>query len=331
MNNVEKREWRTLQIAASEIMRYNQNAQVEISSNRYYDLLVIQDGNGVRYGVEIVRSEFSRTKSYPHYIELLQQHSGEINIPIVLMSVNEAAEDVKIGILLTWFHQHAHITRDMLMRKSSQESWNDILNMISVSGPVEGPIKYLQSDKFYIKKSIPLIAEGANRRQFDAELVYLRKFTPDYKMHTRERNTQEEVMDYLLNGYDADEYPSDLLDDAIYRSVSERLDVPPAMNQLILMNTQLRDLQIYRGYHRGQAHITISPRFDGPAVIANRMLGRFSTFVFDVDLYAYTAEDLNYFNDWDFSCQDNLDDWVTNLIGYRAAMQQYKKLSEVIG
>lgn len=330
MNNMEKREWRTLQIVVSEIKKYNQNAQVESSANRYYDLLVTHPEKGVQFGIEIVRSNYSRTHGYSLYIDMLRQHAGDIAVPIILMSVNEASEEVRMGIVFSWFHQHPLITQNVSMRKSSIESWDLLLSMLSLSSQVESPIQFLQMDKFFIKKNISLTAERVNGHSYYAELVYLRRFSPDYRMNTHERNTQQEIIDFLLHGYNSEEFPSDLLDEAIYQSVRERFDIQPVHNQLILMNTELRDLQRYQGYHRGLVHISITPRIGDAAEVTNRILGRFNAFVLDVDLYAQTSEDMLFFNEWSFSYQEELDNWVTKVIDYRAALKRYKRLSEVI-
>lgn len=331
MSNTDKREWRTLQIAVSEIKRYNQDADIDASNNRYYDLLVSQPRKGVKYGVEIVRSEFSRTKGFTQYKELLNQFSGEIDVPILLLSVNEVTEEVKIGILFTWFHERPLITRDLVPRKSTQDSWNHILFVLSMSSQIESPIQFLQSDHFYIKKTISLEAVRNQGRLFFAELVYLRKLSESYRMNSRERSTQQELSDFYINGYNPEEYPNDSLDNAIYQAVREKFDVQPAANQLILINTELRDLQIYREYHRGHCHFSLTPRLDDVDGIVNRLLGAFNALLFDVELYALSENDKNFFDGYDFSHQDNVDGWVDKLIEYKNSLQNLRPLSEVIG
>lgn len=330
MNMNEKREWRALQIAVSDINRYNQETEIKESSNRYYDLLVKQKESDLIFGVEIVRSEFSRTQAFSQYVESLREHSGEIPVPIMLMSVNEAAEEVKIGIMFSWFRQRPLITQNVLMRKSTQDNWNTILNSLSISSQ-EGPIQFLQPDKFYIKKMLSLSVQRGDGYRYDAELVYLRKLSAVYRMNARERNSQKEIFDFYLNGYSPDEYPSDSLDEAIYCAVNEGIEIQHAHNQLIVMNAQLGDLQLYRGFYRGQVHILLSPMIDNANDLASQMLGRFSTLNIDVELYARSEEDRNYFNEWTFSYLDRVEGWVTKVVEYRNALQNYKKLSEVIG
>ncbi len=330
MNMNEKREWRALQIAVSEIKKYNKNVEIKESSNRYYDLLVNQLERGLTFGVEIVRSEFSRTQGFSQYVGSLREHSGEIPVPIMLMSVNEAAEEVKIGLMFSWFRQRPIITHDILMRKSTYDNWNTILYILSISSQ-ECPIQFLLQDKFYIKKTLSLSAQRGDGYIYDAELVYLRKLSAVYRMNARERNSQNEIFDFYLNGYSPDEYPSDSLDEAIYQAVNERIEIQLAYNQLIVMNTQLEDLQLYREYNRGQVHISVSPRIDNANELPSQMFRQFPAFNFDVDLYAYNEEDKNYFNDWTFSFLDRAEGWVTKVIEYRNALQNYRKLSEEIG
>ena len=50
----------------------------------------------------------------------------------------------------------------------------------------------------------------------NAEMVYLRDFTPDYKMNPKPVESYLERFQRNLNGQPQDEYPHDLLDDKIF-------------------------------------------------------------------------------------------------------------------
>ena len=86
----EQKLWRTMQIVASEITRYDSGAQIyEMPENRNhgYDLLVTSKERGLQYGVEVKRSEFSRTKNNDGYIQLLQQSQNQTNVTVHLVRV----------------------------------------------------------------------------------------------------------------------------------------------------------------------------------------------------------------------------------------------------
>lgn len=330
----EQKIWRTMQIVASEIMRYDGGAQIyEMPENRnhVYDLLVTSKERGLQYGVEVKRSEFSRTKNYDGYIERLQHRQSDINVPILLVSVNESTEEVKIGIVFSWFHRRPSVTRDVVLWKSTRENWDRALNLLALSAHVESPIEFLQMDNLYLKKTLPLSAEIRGGRRYLAELVYMRKMSPEYRMNPRERNTQQEEFQFCLNGYDREEYPSDILDNAIYMAVHEQFVKTDVNNQLIVLNTELRDLQRYREYERGSVNIHIAPQLDGMDEAVMRLLGGHTEFDFRVELYAHSAEDRDYYNNMDFSYQDVADGWVEKVIEYRKGQAGCKKLSDIIG
>lgn len=330
----EQKIWRTMQIVASEIARYDYGAQIDEmneSRDNGYDLLVRSTRKGMLYGVEVKRSEFSRTKNYDGYIQYLWQHQREISVPILLMSVNESTEDVKIGIVFSWFHRRPLITKDVVLWKSTQENWDKALNLIALSAHVEGPIEYLQMDNLYLKKSLSLSAKRRDGRRYLAELVYMRQLTPEYKMLPRERNSPEEEFQLYLNGYDREEYPIDILDRAIFAAIHNRFEETDLNNQLIVLNTELQDLQIYRECKRGHVNILIAPQLDNIDEAVMRLLVGHSEFSFMIELYAHTIEDRDYFNNMDFAFLDVADGWVEKVLAYRKGLEGYKKLSDIIG
>lgn len=332
MNINSQKEWRTEQIAASEIAKFDKDSLIEeVNENRGYDFLVTSPKKGLQYGVEIKRSEFARTKSYADYTEKLQRCQSEISVPILLVSINESSEEVKIGIVFSWFRRRPLVTREVVLWKSTQENWDKALNLLAISAHVEGPIEFLQTDSLYVKKSVPLSAEVRGGRVYLAELVYLRKMSPDYKMNPIERATLQDEMEFYLRGYEREEYPSDDLDKAILTAIRNQYDDSTVNNQLIVMNTELRDLQIYRECHRGAVNIHIAPRLDDMNEAVLRLIGRHTEFSITVELYAHSAEDRDYFDNMDFEHTDAVDGWVEKVIEYRKCLTEYKKLSDIIG
>lgn len=330
----EQKIWRALQIVASEIARYDSGAQIyEMNEVRDcgYDLLVTSKKKGMSYGVEVKRSVFSRTKNYDGYIQHLLQHQSEISVPILLVSVNESSEEVKIGIVFSWFHRRPLITKDVVLWKSTQDNWDKALNLIALSAHIYGPIEYLQMDNLYLKKTLSLSAEGRNGRRYLAELIYMRKLSPEYRMHPRDRNTLEEEFRFFLNGYDKEEYPMDILDNAIFVAIHNRFEETDLSNQLIVLNTELHDLQLYRECERGQVNIVIAPKLDGVNEAVMRLLGGHSEFSFMIELYAHSIEDRDYFNNMDFAFLDVTDGWVEKVLAYRKGLEGYKTLSDIIG
>lgn len=336
MNISAQKSWRAGQIAMSEISKYDSTAQitpVPESQCRFYDLLVESSAKGLRYGIEIKRSEFERTKLYADYLEKLSKHQSEIDVPILLVSVNESSEEVKLGIVFSWFHNRPSITKDIVLWKSSQESWNKALDLLAISAHVEGPIRFLQLDDLWVKKTLPLRVENPGCRTFLAELVYMRKLSPEYRMNTKERDSIQKQLHFYLHGYDKEEYPSDNLDEAIINAVNSHdgLNKTDTQNHLIVLNTELRDLQLYRECRRGQVIVRVTPNLDDMSDAAIRLLSGYTEIQIPVELYANTVMDRDYFNNMDFTYKDNADGWVGKVLGFRKALVSFKKLSDIIG
>ena len=331
MNINRQKEWRSLQIVVSNILKFDKDAQIEEQyESGYYDLLVTSSARGLKYGVEIKRSEFSRTKAYADYLSKLRQNQNDIDVPILLLSVNESSEEVKFGIVFSWLNMRPVLTQNILLWKSSQENWDKVLDLLSVSAQVEGPIEFLQLENLYLKKSLMLNVEMHDRPRCQAELVYVRKMSKDYKMNPRERVTPQDVMQFTLRGYESDEYPTDNLDKAIFYAVHDKFEKTTVNNQLIVFNTELRDLQVYRSYHRGQVFIKIAPNLVDMNEAVMRLLDGFTEFNLTIELYAHSVEDRDNFNFMDFACQEEADGWVEKVIEYRKELSSYKKLSDII-
>lgn len=335
MNISNQKTWRAELIAISEVSKYDNNVQIIETSefgNKFYDLLVDSTDKGIRYGLIIKRSDFKRTKIYEEYIEQLQLHKNEITVPILLVSVNESTEEVNLGIVFSWFHKRPLVTQNVVLWKSSEESWNKALNLIAMSAQIDSPVQFLQLDNLYVKKTISLCVHSKDKRRILSELVYLRKLSHDYHMTPKERKTQQEELQFFMQGYDKNEYPSDSLDNAIYSAVNAKFNDITIKNELVVLNTELRDLQLYREYHRGQVLVKIEPYLDDMSEAAIRLLsGSFTELHVKVELYSNTDTDRDYFNNLDFTYQEQVDGWVGKVIEYKKELGTYYLLSDIIG
>lgn len=330
MNISAQKAWRAKQIVLSEISKYDSSAQI-VAEGNFYDYLVVSPRKGLKYGLEIKRSEFERTKRYSEYLQQLYQHQNEIDVPILLVSVNESSEEVKLGIVFSWFHKRPSVTKDIVLLKSSQETWNQVLNLFAVLVHIEGPAQFLQFDNLYVKKTLSLSIENHDRRMIQAELIYMRKLSLEYRMNAKERKSLQEKLHFYMYGYDLEEYPSDSLDKAIFKAIQKDLNKTTINNKLIVLNTDLYDLQRYREYHRGQVQVIIAPYLDGMSDAAIRLLSGFTELYVIVELYANMSKDRDYFNNRDFTYYEKADGWVSKIIEYRNDMATFKKLSDIIG
>lgn len=330
MNKAEQQNWRTLQLAASDIEKYLPHSVIEqTDSCYYYDLIVTLREQEIAFGVMIVRSGYATTNGFDQYLQNLRQHTNELRLPIVLMSINEAREEVKIGVLFSWQYRRPVIVSPVALRQTSPQRWNYIVDVLRATASEPYKVGVLHQDNCYIKKSIQLDVEDRNGRRFLAEIVYLRKLSLEYRMHSPVERSPEEQFQINLNGIPQNEYPSDDFDDAIYDAICSQYDVQPPQSEMLILTTELRDALHYRDYHRGSVSVSISPNIDDAFEVATQLMGQFSVFNIDIDLFAHYDEDLHFFNGIPFTHNEPVNGWMEKVMEYRRKMESYKKLSDL--
>ena len=77
----------------------------------------------------------------------------------------------------------------------------------------------------------------------DGKLIYLRKFTPEYKMQTPPAQNEQERVNRLFEGTPESEYPADMLDDLLYSRIKELYPLATMQSQLLLFHTDLLNLR----------------------------------------------------------------------------------------
>ena len=329
MNISEQQHWRVSQLAASDIKKYLPNAILEQNSSPYWDFIVRIDDYETIFGVNIVRTDYARSKSYTDYLEMLRQHEAEQELPIALICVNEAKEEIKTGILLSWQYRRPSIDSNVTLKSSSKERWNYLVDVIRPTASEHYKVGVLHSENCYIKKTIDLNVTDRNGRLYIGELVYLRKLSEEYRMNSPVERTPEEQFTILLNGIPRDEYPSDSLDDAIFEAIHQEFDVEPTRNEMLILTTELRDALRYRDYLRGEVNVSISPIIIDIRDVAIQLMGQFSVFSVGIDLFAYNNENLQYFNERAFDYNEPVEGWMEKAMTLRSKIDTYKKLSEL--
>lgn len=330
MNRAEQQNWRTLQIAVADIKKYLSKSLIEqTASDSYFDLIVTLTDQEVAFGVMIVRSGYLKTNSYAEYLQRLKQHTTDLHLPIVLMSINEPQEEVRIGLQFSWQYRKPVVVSPVTLRISSEERWNYIIDVIRATASEMYKVGILHLDNCYIKKTIKLDVSDRTGKLHFAELVYLRKLSTGYRMSSPQERSPEEQYNVMLNGIPQSEYPSDVLDEAIFRAIYAEYQIQPAYNEMMILTTELRDALRYREYYKGNVTVSLAPKMDNLYEVVSQLLGQFSIFNVEIDLFSLSNEDLLFFNELSFEHQEPVNGWMDKVMEYRTKMATYKKLSEL--
>ena len=144
--------------------------------------------------------------------------------------------NLMFGILVYWDDSKAFLNTDIhwMDWKAENELWLDI--QIHAR---RMQLDYLPIDYLRVIKTIHLNDKDIS----DGKLIYLRKFTPEYKMQTPPAQNEQERLNRLFEGTPESEYPADMLDDLLYSRIKELYPLATMQSQLLLFHTDLLNLR----------------------------------------------------------------------------------------
>lgn len=259
MNNKDQKGWRMVQIAATLLYRYFGNISIESSLNPIYDLLVkYNDGTKLQFGVNVKSSTFVNSKTYEDLITGLARESFSnegSKVPVILLCVNESQETARFAFQIGWRYGRPRIYKDVELRTLNKANAEKCLEIIKSMDDV---IRVLSANDMNVCKKIS-ISKTFGQIHEHADILYLRRFSPNYKMRQKEIVTQKESFERLLHGIPEEEYPSDLLDETIFKAIQNSYPDAECRSKTILLSTELKDLQYYEGSHMSNVYVRIMP------------------------------------------------------------------------
>jgi len=309
--NQQIKEIRTYQIAAIAILRQLRGCRIEQAQSQYFDLLVYFEDTSLVFGVEVKNSGFLRTNHFQDYLRNLERidiSDSENRIPVLLAAVNEEDESVKIGFLLAWQFGKAKIYRKPAMVELNSSNADKILDLVR---SMDETIRLLSDHGMKVVKRIKVEHEEANGRLCHGDVVYLRDFTQEYRMHQKQVVDERERMERMIHGTPQNEYPDDELDNAIFEKIQERFPGSRKISDLMLFSTELRDLQLLsRSLYRSFT-FSVEPEFDmNNAPFMAQLMNGVDTIRFNVDVFINMPLDVPAFENQFFEITKPLNGWM---------------------
>lgn len=320
--NQQIKEIRTYQIAAIAILRNLQGCRIEQVQSQYFDFLVTFEETGLVFGVEVKNSGFLRTDHFRDYmrsIEGINISEKDNRIPVLLAAVNEKDESVKIGFLLAWQFGKAKIYRKPAMVDLNRSNADKILDLVK---SMDESIRLLSEHGMKVVKRIKVEHEVAHGRLALGDVVYLRDFTQEYRMHQKEVVDERERMERMIHGTPQNEYPDDELDNAIFGMIQERFPDSRKISDLMLFSTELRNLQLLSRSSCRSFSFRVVPELDmNSTPFMNQLMNGVDTIRFNVDVFIDLPLDVPFFENQSFEITKPLDGW----------MNTYKWFSDAVG
>lgn len=319
--NQSVKEIRTYQIAALAIMRCWDGCEIKQVQSPYYDFILTFKELDLVVGVEVKNSGFLRTKHYQSYMEDLAGYDviSPINkIPILLAAVNEEEESVQMGVLLGWAYGVPKVYFKPTMRELNQMNSDIILDEIK---SMDDTIRLLSVQGMRVVKKIEISKTDHNGRTFVGKIVYLRNFTEEYKMKTREIILEKERVRRNPIGVPQDEYPEDFLDQTIFEMLQQNFSKCRKSSELLLFSTDLRKLQLLS--QKSHKEITCMIYLNVNEIDQNQfeqIFGDFMSRSFQLDLFIDNVRDGHVFEGISLSKEFPLNNWYKIYQEYSKAL-----------
>lgn len=234
---------------------------ISFSNLPHYDLVVQEKLSGLEFGVKVGTMDYPSTDDYSTYLSLLEQSKyvlKEERLPIILMCADKETELIRFGYQLTWERYRASIQTKVTLRDITSETWEE---MVSNLKEMDRVIRVLDSEKISIVKRIAVEKKMQWGGIAHAEIVYLRRFTDQYKMQSKEVQTEQERFHRMITGIPEEEYPNDILDEVILKGIDSVFPNHNKKSQILLLNTELMDLKRELARSKKAFNVRIEPEF----------------------------------------------------------------------
>lgn len=247
-------------IAITILYRYYKNCKIDFSAQDYCNLIVSDSESDFRFAVNVKRTTYTESESYSLEIDDILSYQNireKYSTPYVIMCINEAKETAKIGIIIDWNDNIPIINQKVSLTEITEKSWGKIYNQIL---SLDKTIRALPNASWKVIKRIPV----QNNNESIGEIMYLRDFTPNYKMSSPTVRSEKGKWDTFLKGIPQNEYPNDELDDLILKKIQEIYpQTTVCLSALLLFNVELRDLKrIYENHYLHTFNLLIEPNWD---------------------------------------------------------------------
>lgn len=255
-------------VAAKYLFRYRNSLKISLANNLYYDLYVEDSSNGLSFGVKVVSPNYENSEEFKQeYLPILKTIDPKnlsTLLPIAILSLNEANETGKCGVILSIGLSRISINYPPTMREINDDNFSNIMNDIIASDRV---IRSLDDDTYGVIKTItvklPDYRSGVHNANFWGQIIYKRSFDRNYKMNPPAIIDEKEQFNRLINGIPQSEYPSDVLDSLIFDALKQKYTEVEVENSLLLFSSELRNLK-QQYYYKLKKKITIqiTPNID---------------------------------------------------------------------
>ena len=316
-------EWRNYQIAASDIARNVAGCTFDNVGSPFVDFFFIVDGQ--RFGVEVKRGRPRHLKSVEDYLRMLYSNRNALNYPVLILFVDEVTEQVMHGVAAYRRYGETLVNQKVTYFESTKENWASTMKKLLIN------IQIMPIVDWRILKVISASFAAGQGNVHSATFYYMRKLSEDYQMRVPEFRSQNDRFEYYLHGIAQENFPTDLLDNAILHGIQNQFGQAEVVNRLIVVNTEVEEVfaMLRRGL-RGTAELIISPDFVRLVESGEANNSVFKQFILPLDVCLASQTDYENYNGISMIYEDAADGWAENVPLYRKGLSSYQMASDYV-
>ncbi len=316
---------RNIQLVASFLLQLEPDLQIFQAHSDVVDLFAELPVDKARFAIVTWPSKVITSENIKDYVHHIVERISEIDgCPLII-----AHYDVECGLmadfLVKWNFGEFELLTNPQLKILSQDNIRDFFFEIRRQ---DCQIRMLEDKHLRVVKKI-ILNEDRNGNQCNSEWIYLREFTPEYKMNPKPVASEQERFKRYLNGQPQDEYPHDLLDDKIAEAVQSVYPNVQVHNSLLATATDYRQLLKYRNYQKDYAEFRILPDINSIPIEQYPRMGKIDGMRFVVDIFMMMRP-RNAFANEGFNLTFPLMGWFDTLNKLVSELHTLHRLSEII-
>lgn len=317
------------QIAATILYRYFGNIVISPAISKLpFDFLVsYNDGSSLKFGVEVRKAQANNQDIERIINRILSMDFSEKDnrIPIIILFVSEESESAKVAFLLGWRFGKPQVYRDFEVRNLNEKTAGICLQLIKSMDEV---IRVLSVDDLNVLKRISFSKKLGDNRVQQAEVLYLRKLSSTYRMNQKEVVDEKERFERLLKGTPEEEYPQDELDQLILTSVKKQFKNAKVRSKLMLLSTDLDDLQYYKDIHCVNTTLLVTPDLSNIPTVALSMLDGLELFNVRLDVFVENIFYKDAFDGVSFDIEEPIEGWLKKVTEWNKLKETMRPITE---
>lgn len=310
---------RNIQIVASQILQLQPECRLRQVNSDLIDLYVELPIDRAAFLLHIIPERFFNADVVDELKSRIdhRKHTPEIDgFPIILAVVNENENSVSADFLLDWDYTECIFNANINLQKMDKSFFEAIRTRVRQECH---QIRVLDIENIKFIKTIRL-AHDRNNNNCNADLVYLRKMTPEYKINKQDPPGPPAQEDF----------PSDILDDTILEAVRTVYPEAVIINELLALSTDYRTLLRYKNYQKDYAEVRVLPDISQIPVELLQYINNIEAFRIRFDIFMQYRHPNTAFSNEGFEIRYPFNNWANILVSLTGATKNFESVSKLI-